>query len=298
MPTRRALLMTMTLGPLAETAGAAERPLRVTYPRMLERPESAYGYQVLQLALRRSGRPAGLRLGRDLLSNKQAWQQLQDGLVDVVDNASAGRTPERVALVPAPIDMGLGGCRLLLGRREVLERLRGVRRIEELQPFVFGQGLDWTDTRILRQAGLRVQEADFPSLLRMLQGRRFDLLPLSCDEAYAFLDRGREQAPDVAIAAELGLFYPYPRVFFVSAGNTELRDTLLRGLQAAGADGSLQALLARTPGIGPVVTGRQPLPRTLIGLANPWLPEPLRGLPPEAYHPSLRPSLRALAERS
>lgn len=280
--------------PITGGAMATTEPLRVTYPRLLERPEHAFGYQVLELALQRSGQPHELRLGEQLISSKAAWPQLEAGQVDVIDNGSAGKLAERVDLVPIPIDFGIGGCRLLLGRAEVLKRLKGLRRIEQLWPFVFGQGLDWTDSRILRNAGLRVEEGDFSKLLRMLEGGRFDLVPLGADEAHSILERDRASSPQVQIEPTLGLFYPYPRVFFVTRGNTALQSALSRGLRAAHADGSLAALLARTPGIGPILNGQRALPRQLIALANPWLPAQLRGLQPEHFHPALRAPLRSV----
>ncbi len=292
---RRQVVLSAALAPITGAAMAAtEAPLRVTYPRLLERPGHAFGYQVLELALQRSGQPHELRLGEQLISSKAAWPQLEAGQVDVIDNGSAGTLAERVDLVPIPIDFGIGGCRMLLGRAEILERLKNVRRVEQLWPFVFGQGLDWTDSRILRSAGLRVEEGDFSKLMRMLQGGRFDLIPLGADEAHSILERDREAAPDVQIEPTLGLFYPYPRVFFVTRGNTALQSALSRGLRAAHADGSLAALLARAPGIGPILSGQRALPKRLIALPNPWLPTQLRGLQPEHFHPALRAPLRSV----
>jgi len=292
---RRKVILSAALTPVAGGAlGSTEPPLRVTYPRLLERPEHAFGYQVLELALQRSGQAHELRLGEALISARAAWPQLETGQLDVIDNGSAGRLAERVDPVPIPIDFGLGGCRMLLGRDEVLQRLKGVRHIEQLRSFVFGQGIDWTDTRILRNAGLRVEEGDYARLLRMLQGGRFDLLPLGADEAQSFLEGDRASAPDVQIESTLGLFYPYPRIFFVTRGNTALLSALTRGLRIAHADGSLATLLARTPGIGPILRGQRALPKHLIAIANPWLPAVLRNLQPEHFHPALRAPLRSV----
>ena len=293
---RRTLLLGTALAPVAGLALGAESttPLQVIYPRLLERPAHAHGFQVLGLALQRSGQPYELRLGDELVSSKSAWRLLETGQVNVIDNGSAGSSEDAVSLVPVPIDFGLGGCRMLLGHRDVLKRLRDVRRIEQLYPFVFGQGIDWTDTRILRNAGLRVEEGDFQNLLRMLQGGRFDLVPLGSDEADAILDPQRASAPDVMIDANVGLFYPYPRVFYVPRGNTELLAALTRGLKLAHADGSLLELLKRAPGIGPVLSGKRALPKTLIAIANPWLPAGLHELSPEHFHPALRAALRSV----
>ena len=296
---RRLVLGTLLAGGLAGPAAAADgAPLRVVYPRLLERPEHAFGYQVLGLALQRSGRPYELQLGDALVSSRAALRMLESGQVSVFDNGGSPRLQEVADMVPIPIDFGLGGCRMLLGRPEVLKRLRGAHRIEDLQAFIFGQGIDWTDSRILRKAGLRVEEGEFDKLLRMLQGGRFELLPLGSDEAQGILERQREASPDiavdVAIDAGVGLLYAYPRVFYVARGNTELFAALTRGLKAAHADGSLLALLKRTPGIGPVLTGERALPATLIGLPNPWMPAALRSLQLAHFHPALRATLRPL----
>jgi hypothetical protein len=294
-PLRRRVLLGAALTSISGGARAATEPLlRATYPRLLERPEHAFGYQVLELALQRSGQPHELRLGEAPISARAAWPQLETGQLDVIDNGSAGRLADRVDPVPIPLDFGLGGCRMLLGRADVLQRLKGVRHLEQLRSFVLGQGIDWTDTRILRNAGLRVEEGDFSRLLRMLEGGRFDLLPLGADEAHSFLESDRAAAPDVEIEPALGLFYPYPRIFFVTRGNTALMSALTRGLRAAHADGSLAALLARTPGIGPILRGQRALPRHLIAIANPWLPTALRNLQPEHFHPALRAPLRSV----
>lgn len=291
---RRNLVLGATLAPLGAFAAAESPPLRVIYPRLLERPEHAFGYQVLALALQRSGQPHELQLGEALISSKAAWRQLEAGQISVIDNGGSDRLAATTDMVPIPIDFGLGGCRMLLGRTEVLKRLRGVHRVEDLQAFVFGQGIDWSDNRILRKAGLRVEEGEFDKLLRMLQGGRFELLPLGSDEAHGILERQREAAPDVDIDAGVGLLYAYPRVFYLTKGNDELHAALARGLKAAHADGSLSALLKRTPGIGPILTGQRALPTTLIGLPNPWLPAALRGLQLAHFHPALRAAMRPL----
>ena len=292
---RRSFVFASSLAPFAPLApGTAASPRRlVVYPRVLERPANAYGYQVLELALLRSGLKCELRLGDEEMSARGAWVSVDAGQSSVIDTAAVPHLAEQYEMVPVPIDYGLGGCRRLLGRREVLAQLRRARRLHDLQAFQFGQGKGWFDVRILRNAGLEVEEGDFQALLRMLQGRRFDLLPLGADEAYGILERDRDNAPDIQINTGVGLLYPFLRVFYVRRGDIELRDALARGLKEAQADGSLLALLPRTPGIGDTLSGKYPLPSTLIGLKNPWLPV-LPGVSLEQFHPTLRPVIRTL----
>lgn len=292
---RRAFVIGSSLAPVAPLAAAAATSSTrvVVYPRVLERPVNAYGYQVLELALQRSGLKYELRLGDDEVSARGAWMSIDAGQCSVIDNGSVAHLADQYDMVPVPIDFGLGGCRRMLGRREVLAQLRSMHRLNELQTFQFGQGKGWIDARILRNAGLEVEEGEFQALLRMLQGRRFDLLPLGADEAYSILEREHDKAPDVEIGTSVGLLYPFLRVFYVRRGDTELHDALVRGLKTAHADGSLLALLTRTPGIGDTLSGKHPLPTTLIGMKNPWLPA-LPGLSIEQFHPALRTVMRTL----
>src|SRR5579871_1211910 len=90
---RRTLVLGSALAPLAtRAAGAAPvtggTPRVVVYPRMLERPANAYGYQVLDLALQRSGLNYELRLGEELISARAAWVSLDAGQSSVIDNGT------------------------------------------------------------------------------------------------------------------------------------------------------------------------------------------------------------------
>lgn len=287
--TRRQLLGSAAL--LAGPLRAA--PLEVVYPNLAERPAEAYGFQLLRLALQRSGLPHRLRLAEAPVSAQRALLQLERGELQVVDTGSSEAGAARFDMLPFPLDLGLSGCRLLLGRRETLQRLQAVRSLADLRSWVFGQGLGWIDTRILRAAGLRVEEGQFVSLLRMLQAGRFDLYPLGAEEAHRMLERHRSQAPDVGIHDGLALYYPFARVFYLAPGQAALREALLSGLQAALADGTLLELLRRDPGLGPILRGQRPLPPRLLALPNPWLPAVLRALPSERLHPAIQTSWRA-----
>jgi len=276
----------------------SDAPLQAIYPRLRERPPAAYSYRLLALALQRSGVPHVLKLDGEEVSSRRAKSKLIAGDVTVMDAGASDYMSSQCDVVPFPIDLGLGGCRLLIGRRDVLTRLNGVQTLADLQAFKFGQGLSWLDTRILRNAKLQVEEGPFDSLLRMLHGGRFDLLPLGIDEAQDVLSSGQGQFPELGIHQGLALVYPYLRVFYVPKGQAALAAAIRTGLERASADGSMQALLSSAGGIGPVLTGRRPVPARQIVLANPWLPSQLGAVNEELFHPALRASLReALASR-
>ena len=297
---RRSLILGSVLGPLASaapssnTSPSSPAPLRVVYPNVEERPASGYGYQLLELALKKSGVPFKLSIFARPGSSQRAVAQLESGEIDVLDTGSSATSAQRFDLVPFPLDLGLSGCRMLLGRAEGLKRLDPVKSLGDLAPFVFGQGQNWLDTKIMRNAGLRVVEGEYDKLFRMLEAGRFDFYPLGSEEVYEILARNQAQAPDVAVHPGVGLFYPFIRVYYVTRGNEALRSALMTGLEAASADGSLQAFLARTSGLGPILSGQRPLPKTLLAMSNPWWPASLHGITLNRFHPALRPFLRQL----
>ena len=283
------------LAPIAWPARAStEPPLRVLYPHIDERPAEAYGYQVLRLVLERSGEPHRLAVADARGSSRMAMQALQHGQLDIVDAGLSRWMSDPLDYLPIPIDQGLAGCRLLLCRRDTVTRLDAMRSLPELASLVIGQGLGWPDVHVLRNAGLQVVEGGFPSLWRMLQNGRFDVLPLGAEEAHELLRKHQADAPDVLVHPSVGLFYPFPRVFFFTRGNERLKAALQRGLEAAQADGSLRELQLRSPGLGPVLSGQRRLPAHLVPLPNPGWPAAQPDLPLDRYHPALRAAMLQL----
>lgn len=275
---------------------STEAPLRVLYPHIDERPAEAYGYQVLRLALERSGEPHRLAVAAQRGSSRMAMQALQRGQLDIVDAGLSRWMSDPFDYLPFPIDQGLAGCRLLLCRRDTVARLDALHSLPAMASLVIGQGLGWPDVHVLRNAGLQVVEGDFPSLWRMLQNGRFDVLPLGAEEAHELLRKHQAEAPDVLIHPGVGLFYPFPRVFFFTRGNERLKAALHRGLEAAQADGALRELQLRSPGLGPLLSGQRRLPAQLVPLPNPGWPAAQPYLPLDRYHPALRAAMLQLME--
>lgn len=303
MPTvcsRRSLLrqtgLTLAAPFFTPHALAAAPPLRVLYPHIDERPAEAYGYQVLRLALNRSGEPHQLAISAQHESSRMTMQGIRQGRVDIVDAGLSRWMSDHFDYVPLPIDQGLAGCRLLLCRRDTVARLDPVRSLQDLAALVLGQGLGWPDVHILRGAGQQVVEGGFPSLWRMLQSGRFDVLPLGAEEAHELLSKHQAEAPNVVIHPGVGLFYPFPRVYFFTRGNERLKAALQRGLEAAQADGSLHELQLRSAGLGPWLTGQRRLPAHLVPMPNLGWPPQQPDLPLDRYHPGLRPAMLQLME--
>ncbi len=116
-----------------------------------------------------------------------------------------------------PLDKGLTGYRLFLTKTQTQQRLNQVRTLQDLQQFSIGQGINWIDSDILRNAGLNVVTGpNYDSLFAMLGANRFDLFSRGINEIGMEFNFATGQHSDLAIERNLMLYYPLPRYFFFS----------------------------------------------------------------------------------
>jgi hypothetical protein len=279
---RRALIhrRTLVFGTGAALAGVAsgEQAIEAVYPRTHERPIEAYPFKLLKAALAASGREHTLRLSTALPSMR-ALLALKVGGVNVMDTGAAPRVADDARILPFPLDLGFSGYRLMLVHRDRLDRLRAVRRPEDLHELTFGQGPDWVDSQILRAAGLKVYEADFLSLFRMLEVGRFDAFPLGADEAGMLLELFGHLAPSAVLLKDWGVHYRFARVLAVRRDAPALGDALHDGLTKLFSDGRARHILAQDARIGPLLDGRRRLSATIFELDNPFWTAPFQAIP-------------------
>lgn len=272
---------TVVLGAAAVLAGRAPagQVLEAVYPSTHERPTDASPFKLLKAALRASGRPHTIRLSETKLPSARALVELKGGGVNVMDVGAAPKVAERARILPFPLDLGFCGYRLMLVRRDQLDRVRAATRLDDLRRLSFGQGPDWVDSTILRAAGLQVQEAEFLNLFRMLEAGRFDALPLGADEAEMLLDKFRQLAPSAVVLEDWCIHYRFARVFAVHRDALPLADALQDGLSRIFADGQSKEILAKDAQIGPLIDGRRRLPLQVFQLDNPYWTAPFQAIP-------------------
>ncbi|WP_457354700.1 hypothetical protein [Roseateles sp. P5_D6] len=274
---RRAAML--GLGATLAAPSIAGQLLEVVYPRTHERPTDGTPFKLLTAALEASGRPHTLRVSEAPLPSMRAFLELKGGGVNVMDTGASPKVAERTLILPFPLDLGLSGYRLMLVRRDRLDRLRAVREHDDLRQLVFGQGPDWVDSSILRAAGLKVQEAEFLHLFRMLEAGRFDAFPLGADEAGMLLDMFGHLAPSVVLFEDWCVHYRFARVFAVRRDEPALADALNEGLSRLFVTGRAREILARDARIGPLLDGRRRLPASVFELDNPLWTAPFRAIP-------------------
>ena len=279
------LRRSLVFGATATLAGisAAEQVLEFIYPRTHERPTDSYSFKMLNAALTASGRQCTLQLSAMQLPSMRALWALMTGGINVMDTGAAPKVAEYGLILPFPLDLGLSGYRVMLVHRDRLDRLRGVHSFEDLRELSFGQGPDWVDASILRAAGLKVHEAEFLSLFRMLEAGRFDAFPLGVDEARHLLGLYGHLAPSAVLLEDWCLHYRFARVFAVQLQRSALTEALTAGLSAIFSDGSARSILAQDAHIGPLINGQRRLPAKIFELDNPLWTAPFQAIPDRLF---------------
>jgi len=241
-----------------------------------------YQYQVLELALEKSAAAYGPWRAERVYLEMTPARAIRSVNAGIRVNVRAGPWAESKEIygqtkpetpVPFPLLKNLLGHRQLIIRREDQAKFETMSPAE-LAKNVAGQGVDWVDARIYRHNEFRVNaSAPTFSLLRMLDNKRFDYLPMSVLEIPAIVAGDAFDTNKFTVVEHLLIYYPHPIVFRTSNQQPILAERLTYGLQAAKADGSFDALFDEYYGeIVRQLQGQHPM---LVSLDNPFLPESL-----------------------
>lgn len=257
----------------------------IRYPNLHGIGKSTIGCAVLKLALSKVGEDYKLVIDDRPVTPSRAMFMVESEQLDVYDSGYIPELEQRFDPVYLPVDMGLLGWRVFIVHQETVNRLNQVHDIEGLRAFSLGQGLGWGDIRILEHAGLKVTTATkLENLFRMLQRRRFDLLPLGANEAYRFLELFGKSDDNLVIDQSIALIYPFGRFFYVKKNNSELKQAIEAGMQRALADGSLLALLKSHPFSRDAFERANTGSRLQIRIENPNLTAKFKSIDPKWWY--------------
>jgi len=147
--------------------------------------------------------------------------------------------------VSFPVDLGIVGYRVCFTHPDVKEELAGIETLAELKEYTIGQGSGWVDVQILEHAGFQVQTvSNYESLFKMVTAKRFDLFPRGANEVMQEYP-SRKEMENLVIDDNICIFYPMPRFFFTTKGNTEAVERVETGIKIAYEDGSFRELWNR-----------------------------------------------------
>jgi hypothetical protein len=212
-------LVLLVLNAAATFAAAVE----VVHPA----PESAgdtrfeYYWQLLARALTITEPDFGpyvLRSATSAMTERRALEELTtgSGKITVLVHGNVADYEKQLLPVYFPLDKGLLGYRVFLIRSDTQARLESVKGLGDLRQHSIGQGLNWGDVTILRNAGLTVVEGtSYEGLFAMLAAGRFELFSRGVVEIGEELAREKPDHPELMIEHNLLLYYPLTRYFYV-----------------------------------------------------------------------------------
>ncbi|WP_269533802.1 ABC transporter substrate-binding protein [Chitinimonas sp. BJYL2] len=261
----------LALSALICTMPALAAPLIYPRPEAPEDPQLEYPVALLKLALSKAGVRADIRPSGLVTPQGRALRLLANGQgIDVMWTMTSREREAELMPICIPIYKGLMGYRIALVRKAETELFANVHAAADLRRFVAGQGHDWPDTDILRANSLKVQAAvSYGSLFQMLAAKRYDYFPRSVIEIWG--EAERHKSAGIVVEPYVLIYYPTASYYFVSKKNPALASVIQRGLEAAIADGSFDALFKAR--YGQVIKQVQAAKRRLIVLENPDLPE-------------------------
>lgn len=275
------------IGPGA-AASAAPDALQAIYPAIGgEANRNAYPLAVLALALDEAGQPYRLAPAAPERTQARVILDLEAGTdITVAWMGTSAELETRLLPIRVPIWRGLLGYRLLLIERDRQAEFSAVRNLADLARFTLGQGIGWSDIQILERAGLRVVAAPYDALFRMLPAGRIDAFPRGAGEAEAEFAQFGKLDPGLAVESDLLLTYRFDQFFFTSRRNRALAGAILRGLEAAHADGRFLALFRNHPAVLGIFELANLKRRRRIDIANPLLTRETDNLPAAYwFHP-------------
>ena len=255
-----------------QLAGSLAWAATVVYPRAESSVDDRdrYPVQLLTLALRKAHSSYELKPHPVFMLQVRAMREVEQGSgLDIVWTMTSKEREQALLPIRIPIDRGLLGWRLLLVEPSAGARFAHVGSLEQLKALRGGQGADWPDTTILRDAGLVVDEsARYGDLFQKLAAGRIDYFPRSVQEIWGELDNHRDQG--FVIEPTLALHYPTAMYFFVNKQRTELAADIRKGLDKALRDGSFQALFMQH--FGEILKRSKLDQRRVLEMPNPLLP--------------------------
>ena len=252
--------------------------LAVVLDRSPGEDHNDFKYRLLELVLKRSGRPFALGLSEVVVAQDEAVAALEQ------DVASSSRNPfalsvgvygagvdvnRRLLPVPIPVTGGILGLRSGWTHRSQMARLATIRTRKDLGDIVLLQGLGWSDVDIFDAAGLRTFTARSEDLFRLVDHQRVQLFPRGIAELEREVQLMASSTSDTSLDPHLLLAYPFAGFFYVSPDNQPLADAIQTGFERAIADGSYQRLVEElifTPWLRRTLVLKN---RRVIVLANP-----------------------------
>ena len=110
---------------------ASAESIEIIYPNRDGMGEKAFGYQLLQLIMPKTGKNYVVRLAKEPSNQDRALSELENGKYSVVDTGIGAVFEERFDAVYIPIDKGLTGWRIFIINAKQKNDFSNIKTIEE-----------------------------------------------------------------------------------------------------------------------------------------------------------------------
>ena len=209
----------------------------------------AYHVELLTLALDKASYPfSSIDASVPMTESRAAIALEKHQLIDVFWMGTDSDKEAKLRAIPIPTTKGLIGMRKLLIQRDRYTEFEQVESVEQLQRKLACQGHDWPDTRILRNAGIRVATStQYETLFGMLSAGRCDFFPRSLHDFEREPIERSKKYPELIGFQPLILRYPFAVFFFTNTQDEALAKAIETGLTMLNESGEFDTFMRQHP---------------------------------------------------
>ncbi|NTS78028.1 hypothetical protein HR060_14305 [Catenovulum sp. SM1970] len=238
--------------------------------------DSTHDYYVglLKLAFEKANKPLTIKFSPYMVQDRALSELKAKRLVDLYWAGTNQAREDELGFVPIPLNKGLLGYRVFTTHKKNIAKLAAIKSVKTLKQHRLCQGQHWPDTDIMLAAGLNVlPNVVYENMFKQAYSGRCLAFPRGINEAFSEVKSRQAVMPDLVVYDKLILKYPFPMYFFTHKENSQLRDTLSIGLNAALTDGSFDQYMKSHPATQHLFPLSQWQDSLILTIDNPFLPE-------------------------
>lgn len=230
-----------------------------------------FNISLLAFVLHKADPSVKLASAPEIYTDGRAQAELENGSLSVIWDVTSPELEEKFIPVRYCAFKGLLGYRIFIIRREDQYKFDHINNLDALKQLKAGQGTTWSDTYVLKAAGLPVvTTTKYKNLFPMLDGGRFDYFPRGIFEPWSELPTW-SQYP-LSVESHLMIHYPSAFYFFVNKNNKALADLIARGFELSLADNSYDEFFYSSPVIANALLLSNFSNRLTLEIGNPAMP--------------------------
>ncbi|MCM2679581.1 hypothetical protein [Echinimonas agarilytica] len=234
-------------------------------------PRDELVVEIMELAFAKSNFNTTISHRKKAENSARLVEEVKGGNLSVMWAGATQQMQQDLQAIKIPLFKGLLGHRIFIIEDSQHAEFSTISDFTDLKNYKAGLGRFWGDTEILENAGIDVvKPVKAESLFYMVDGRRFDYLPLAVHEVWEVVDSYPQL--NISVDSNVLLIYPMAMYLYVEKGNDALYQALNDGLEAAISDGSFDEMFYNSELISKSFDLAKIQQRKVIHIPNPMLP--------------------------